>query len=100
MENVLPIIIAVFASSGFWAFATAVYTNMKKKDSAETRLLLGLAYKEISDRCNQYLDRGYITVDEYKDLNKYFYEPYRERGGNGTCEKLFNEVSRLPIVGG
>ena len=44
-----------------------------------------------------YIERGWITQDEYEDLNKYLYNPYREMGGNGTAERLMTEIKKLPI---
>ena len=44
-----------------------------------------------------YLSRGYITIDEYEDLQKYLYIPYSTFGGNGMAEKVMYEVQELPI---
>lgn len=44
-----------------------------------------------------YLSRGYITIDEYEDLQKYLYSPYEAFGGNGMAEKVMKEVQELPI---
>lgn len=40
-ETIVTIVLAIFASSGFWTFVKTVYENTKKKQSAENRLLLG-----------------------------------------------------------
>jgi hypothetical protein len=90
------VIVAVFASSGFWAW---LQSRREKKD-ARTRALMGLLYDKIMHRCGIYLSRGTISKDEYEDLYKYFYTPYREMGGDGTAEKLMKEVEKLPITGG
>ena len=45
---------------------------------------------------NEYIARGYVSTDEYNELNKYLFEPYRSMGGNGTAEKLMEEVKHLP----
>jgi len=99
MDNITTIILAVFASTGFWAFVTAVWQAKAKKKSAESRLLMGLAYSKICLLSKEYIERGELTKDEYEELNKYLYIPYREMGGNGTCEKLMSEVNKLPIKG-
>lgn len=67
-----------------------------RKDTL-TKLMLGLAYREITLLCEKYLDKGYITTDEYEDLVKYLFAPYKALGGNGTAEKLIGEVKKLPI---
>lgn len=92
-EIILTIIVAVFGSTGFWAWLS---TRQRKK-SAETKLLMGIGYSKIIDRCTEYLDRGYVSTDEYHELEHYLYQPYADMGGNGTAEKLFNDVSKLQI---
>ena len=85
---------AVFASQGFW---TWLQTKSVSK-SAKTKLIMGLGFAEICRRAEVYLERGEITTDEYKDFEKYLYNPYRRMGGNGTAEKIMEEVKKLPIV--
>ena len=89
----ITVICAVLASSGFWAWMTA---RREKKD-AKTKMLLGLGHDRIVFLSMKYVERGWITQDEYEDLNKYLYMPYREMGGNGTAERLMTEVKKLPI---
>mgnify|MGYP007130623860 FL=1 len=92
IDIIVTLIVAVFGSTGFW---TWVQTRNKKK-SAETRLLLGLAYSEIINRADACISRGWVEVDEYNELDRYLYRPYAEMGGNGTAQKLMNEVRNLP----
>lgn len=93
MDNWLQIVLAVFASSGLWAFLQAL---MNKK-SAKTRMLLGLGHDRIMHLCDKYIARGWISTDEYEDLFKYLYDPYIKMGGNGTAKRLMEDVGRLPI---
>lgn len=44
-----------------------------------------------------YIHRGYITKEEYDDLNAYLYDPYKEAGGNGSAEKVMMDVQKLPM---
>lgn len=92
IDIIVTLIVAIFGSTGFW---TWVQTRNKKK-SAETRLLLGLAYSEIINRADACISRGWVEVDEYNELDRYLYRPYAEMGGNGTAQKLMNEVRNLP----
>lgn len=92
LELSLTIFGSVMASSGLWAFLSALNT---KKD-VRTRMLLGLGHDKIIYLCKHYLERGYITVDEYENLHDYLYLPYKAMGGNGTAEKLMKEVDQLP----
>lgn len=89
----MQIVLAVFASSGLWAFLQSL-TNRR---SAKTKMLLGLGHDRIIYLSMRYIDRGYVTADEYEDLIKYLYGPYTKMGGNGTAQRLVEEVGRLPI---
>ena len=94
---IFPLILAIFASTGFWSFLQTWLQSKRKTKTAEERLLMGIAYSKICDLCAKYIDRGSISKDEYSDLKKYLYDPYIEMGGNGTCEKLMREVEKLPL---
>ncbi len=92
IQTVLTAIFSVLASSGFWA-----YWGKKHEDkSARTRLLVGLAHDRIMQSGTYYIERGWITIDEYEDFHKYLYMPYRELGGNGTAEVIMNDLKSLP----
>ena len=104
VQTVIAVFTSVMASSGLWAFLLGrremkakAQEKEEEKKSAKNRMLLGLGHDRIITLCMQFLERGYITQDEYEDLDKYLYKPYRDMGGNGTAEKLMAEVSRLPI---
>ena len=60
-------------------------------------MILGLGHIKIIDICEKYIERGYITQEEYDSLYNYLYIPYKELGGNGTAERLVQEVKQLPI---
>lgn len=92
-EIIIAIVVAIFGSTGFWSWLQ----NRGRKKSAETRLLMGIAYSKIIDRCTEYINRGYVNTDEYHELEHYLFQPYKEMGGNGTAEKLFNDVSKLKL---
>ena len=91
--NIITAIVALGTSSGFWA-----YINTRDRtNKASVRLLLGLAHDRIVFLGMSYVDRGWITKDEYEDFRKYLYDPYTEFGGNGLAEKVYEEVKSLPI---
>ncbi|MBE5911042.1 MAG: hypothetical protein E7276_07790 [Pseudobutyrivibrio sp.] len=93
---VTTIIVAIFASTGFWSFLQNTLQNKGNKDSAESKMLKGLGHDRICYLGEHYIERGYITKDEYENLYDYLYIPYKELGGNGTAEKIINEVMKLP----
>lgn len=89
----LTIIGSVIASSGFWGF---LQTHRKKKD-VTTELLMGIAHDRIIYLGMSYVRRGWLTQDEYENLNNYLYIPYKKLGGNGTGERVMKEVEKLEI---
>jgi hypothetical protein len=86
-------IASILSTSGFWSY-------IQRKDSskdATTRLLMGLAFDRVTDLGMGYLDRGWITRDEFDVYQKYFVEPYIALGGNGVAERIYKDVARLPF---
>ena len=96
-DLITTIIVAVFASTGFWAFLTAVLNKILDKKNAKTQMLLGLGHDRIKNLAEHYIAQGWISSDDFEDLEKYLYTPYRKMGGNGTAEKLMDDVRKLPI---
>ena len=94
LEIIITVVGAVLASSGFWAFIQH-HTN---KNNNSTKMLVGIGHDRIVYLGMQYIERGSITHDEYENLITYLYEPYEALGGNGTAEKVVNEVKKLPIT--
>lgn len=98
MELIIAIIGAVFASTGFWTFVQSRFQKRDKQKDALTRLMLGLAHEKIMELSARYIERGYMTEDEYSDFMKYLYKPYRELDGNGSAEQIVeNKVKKLDI---
>ena len=102
-DHIMTLLIAIFASTGFWSLVTAAFQNSAKRkseaaseDRAERALLLGLAHDRLYALCYHYLERGEITAEEYDNL-LYIYRPYHEAGGNGTGDRLMAEIESLPI---
>lgn len=90
---ILSVFGGIAASSGFWAW-------LSKRDTlkgATTQLLLGLAHDRIIHLGMHYLERGWLTKDEYEDFFKYLVKPYTHFGGNGLAEKVVADVKKLPI---
>lgn len=93
IQMLVTVLCAVIASSGFW---TCVTKRSEKKD-VKTRMLVGLAHDRIMYLGMQYIERGFITRDEYENLHEYLYKPYEEMGGNGSAKRVMQEVNKLPI---
>lgn len=90
IQMAITVVSAVLASSGFWAF---LQKRGEKKD-VRTKLLVGLGHDRIRSLGTFYLDRGWMTIDEYENFHDYLYLPYRAAGGNGSAERIMEEVER------
>lgn len=100
----LAVVFAILASSGFWAFITVIVQkhlenkySVSSRESVEREMLIGLAHDRILSLGMKYIQRGYITRDEYENINQYLYEPYSKLGGNGSAKKIMEELNKLPI---
>ena len=93
LQTLVTIVCAVLASSGFWAW-------LQKKDdkkSLQSQMLIGLAHDRIVYLGMSYIERGWITKDEYENLRDYLYEPYKALGGNGSAKRVMEGVNKLKI---
>lgn len=88
-STIVTIIVTLLGSAGFWAWID--------KKSARTRLLVGIAHDRIIWLGMKYIERGWLTNDEYENLNDYLYEPYAAAGGNGSAARVMQEVRKLPL---
>ena len=92
MEHLTQIIVAIFASTGFWAFCQFLIQRYFDRKSAIKAALLGLLHERLVESCEAFLKRGYLSEGEYRDLNEYIYTPYKNLGGNGNVWKLISNV--------
>jgi hypothetical protein len=82
------------AGGGFWVYWRK---RTQEKDSSY-KLLLGLTHYKIVELGMYYIDKGFVTKDEYDDLVRYFWDPYLDLGGNGSAERIMRLVQRLPLT--
>ena len=94
LNHALIIILgSILGTGGFWKFLDS--RSLRK--NAQSQLMMGLAYKEITTLGIQYIDRGWITRDELEEFEKYYVIPYKKLGGNGIAERIANQVRNLPF---
>lgn len=91
-QIILTIVTALLASSGLWAFLG----KKLERNNSERELLVGIGHIEIVFFGMHYLERGWITRDEYETMQS-LYEPYAKLGGNGSGTKIMKELEKLPI---
>ena len=100
----VPLIVALLTSTALWGVVSKVIlkrmeltAKRSKADEAERKMLVGLAHDRIIHLGMVYIERGYVTQDEYENLQVYLYEPYEKMGGNGSARRVMEEVRKLPI---
>lgn len=99
MENIqwtqviVSVLLALISSTGLWSY---ISTRRDKKD-AKTKMLVGLAHDRITYLGVSYINRGYVTADEYENLYEYLYKPYEQLGGNGSAKRIMESVKKLPL---
>ena len=93
LQIVITILTSVLASSGLWAF---LGTRIDR-GNAERDMLIGLGHDRILFLGIKYVERGWITQEEYENLVTYLFEPYKKLGGNGSVKRIMAEVEKLPI---
>lgn len=91
-QIILTIITALLASSGLWAFLG----KKLERNNSERELLVGIGHIELVFFGMQYIERGWITRDEYETLQD-LYKPYVKLGGNGSGTRIMHEIEKLPI---
>ena len=103
-ETILIALITALTSSGVCSVILyMIQRRDQQKDKgnetvkAQSDMLMGLGHDRIVYLGASYLQRGYITQDEYENLHDYLYKPYTALGGNGTAKKIMAEVEKLPL---
>ena len=91
-QVILTILTAILASSGLWAFLG----KRLERSNAERELIVGIGHIELVFFGMRYIERGWITRDEYETMQG-LYEPYVRLGGNGSGTKIMKELEKLPI---
>lgn len=88
-----PVITTLLGGSGIWAWAK---TKADHNNNAN-KLLLFVSKNQLITLGRSYIDRGYITMDEYEEYEAE-YQIYTAVGGNGLARRVFKQVEELPIM--
>lgn len=91
-QIILTIITSLLASSGLWAFLSSHF----ERNTAEKELIIGIGHIELVFFGMQYIERGWITRDEYESMLE-LYKPYVKLGGNGSGTKIMHDLEKLPM---
>ena len=105
-SNITTILVAIFASTGFWTVINTIIQNHKDKKKNNEKdnkvikeALLALLHDALYDKCTTVLEIGAISPDDYENIETMI-KPYEQLGGNGTIHKLWAEVDKLPTFQG
>ena len=88
-----PFLSAVFGAPGMWAFVK----SKTDRNTNAAKLLLSVSRNQLIALGREYLDRGYITMDEYEEYEAE-YQIYTSLGGNGLARRIFEQVDDLPMT--
>lgn len=88
-----PVITTLLGSSGIWVWAK----TRSDRNNSEDQLLLEVAKNQLIVLGRSYLERGYITMDEYEEYESE-YKLYSALGGNGLAKRVFKQVDELPMM--
>ena len=89
-----PLWSTLLGAPGLWAFLKA----KADRNSTEDDLLLVLVRARIIEEGERYLERGYILSGEYADFYEELYKPYKDMGGNGLAQHVFERIEKLPML--
>ena len=89
-----PLWSTLLGAPGLWAFVEA---KIKRGDS-ESVLIRTLVRARIIEEGERYLERGYILSGEYSDFYEELYKPYKNMGGNGLAQHIFERIEKLPML--
>lgn len=103
-ETILIAVLTALTSGGVCSIILyMIQSHDQKKDKMtngaklQSDMLMGLGHDRILYLGSSYIERGYITQDEYENLHDYLFKPYLVLGGNGTAKKVMAEVEKLPL---
>ena len=59
--------------------------------------ILALLHDRLYAACSFFIAQGWASLEDRENL-EYLYRPYKDLGGNGTGERLYNTVMKLPYL--
>lgn len=88
---VVTIIVAIFASSGFWDWLK----SRKKKMTPYEQVTMAIGRDRLNFLSKKHIKEGFIPEDEFESF-KELGEAYLEAGGNTMVKELYLEAVKLP----
>lgn len=104
MDDIYKLLItglcSILASSGFWLYLqkrSDKHNAIVCKYDAQAEMLIGLGHDRIIHHGLKYIEKGFVTTSEYENLKDYLYLPYKKLGGNGSADRIMQEIDKLEI---
>ncbi len=103
-HTIITAIITALTSSG--AMSLIIYLIQRRdkrkereeeKNSAQSKMLLGLGYDRIINLTDKFVRRGAITLKEKRNL-EFLCKPYFDLGGNGDAKIGYEACDKLKVV--
>ena len=88
---VVTIIVAIFASSGFWDWLK----TRRKKMTPYEQVTMEIGRDRLNYLSKKHIKAGYIPEDEFESFEE-LGEAYLEAGGNTMVKALYLEAVELP----
>ena len=110
ITGIVTLVVGIFGSTGYWSWKatkreknsevykriTEIEDNVNEYMDMMKKSIMGIEYLNVVKHCEGWIERGWVDQDDLRDLQHYIYDPYRQKGGNGTAERIFNQAARLP----
>ena len=94
MDNITTIILAIFASTGFWTFLNQLINNHKHKKTPQEQMIMSLGRDRLLYLSKAYLNKGFIPDDEFDNF-KLMGEAYIAMDGNTSVKRKYLEAIKL-----
>lgn len=95
-EMIVTILLPMlFASQGLWSYILFKAQQRDRRHDLRERADLAILHDLVYKYTQKAIHRGYTTFTEF-DNTTALYNIYKEYGGNGTGEELYNEFCKLP----
>lgn len=102
-QAVLVSLFTATLTGGFFGFVQFLIkrhddkvNNVEVKNELIEDALLAILHDKIYVTGSKILQEGSISAEDANNLD-HLYKPYKALGGNGTCERIINQINELPI---
>lgn len=100
MEKWIPVIVAIIGSGALSALITGIFTERANRKRIEDGTQAGvrmILYAWVKKLGKEYIERGYITVEELEDLKAMHAIYHNDLKGNGFLDTIMDKVEKLPV---